>query len=100
MKTIISNILTVLIISAIAISVVCICVTRAVELNDIHTIDKSEYRISEHYITENDTLWELGKKYIQEDDELKAWISAVKELNNIEDSSLRIGDTIKIYIAI
>ena len=100
MKTIISNIITVLIITAVLISIVCVCVMRAQELNATYQIDTSEYEVTEYYIRQGDTLWTLGQDLKHENDDLRAWIAAVKELNQMEDSCIKAGEIIKIYIAI
>lgn len=100
MKTIISNVLIVLIISAMLVSVGWICISRAMELSDTYNIDTSEYEIREYYISPNDTLWELGKELKQEDDDLRTWVAAVKKLNNMKESDLSAGDVINVYVAI
>ena len=100
MKNIISDIITIVVIAAILVSIVCVCVMRAQELNATYQIDTSEYEVTEYYIRQGDTLWTLGQDLKHENDEVRAWIAAVKELNQMEDSCIKAGDVIKVYIAI
>ena len=63
-----------------------------------YTIDTSEYTTEAHVVKSGETLWNLGKKYCGEDDDIRAWIMAVKKLNNCK-SALYAGQTLEIYIA-
>lgn len=95
-----SNILTVLVVIVAVVGTICLCGMRAQELHDTYSIETADYDIIEYEVAPNDTLWNLGQDLKQEDDNLRAWIDAVKDLNQFSDSCLQEGDIIQLYIAI
>lgn len=95
-----SNILTVLVAIVAVVGTICLCGMRAQELRDTYDIDTTEYKVVEYEVAPNDTLWNLGQDLKQEADNLRAWIDAVKDLNQFSDSGLQEGDIIQLYIAI
>jgi uncharacterized membrane protein len=61
--------------------------------------DTADYTTKWHTVEKGETLWELGIYYKAESDDAREWISAVKKLNEMSNSSLTAGDDIKIYVA-
>lgn len=70
-----------------------------VATNSNDNFDLADYQTKWHTVAEDETLWELGTYCKAEDDDVRDWIKAVKDLNNMTGSGLIAGDYIKIYIS-
>ena len=57
---------------------------------------QGDYEIIEVSVHSGDTLWNIGKKYCSDKDDIRLWIFEVNKLNNT-DSNLQVGQVLKIY---
>ena len=66
----------------------------------IGTEDKPKYEIRYDYtVKEGDTLWDLGKENIGEEEDVRDWIRKVQDINgiNINEEPLHAGQKLVIY---
>lgn len=56
-----------------------------------------EWEIEEIYINRGDTLWTIARGNCAENEDIRDWISAVRELNSMDGGMLYEGQTLKIY---
>ena len=61
--------------------------------------DTANYHKITYRVVKGDTLWELGKEYKQNDDDVRDWVQAVRKLNYMSSASLTAGEVIYIYVA-
>lgn len=57
----------------------------------------TERQTEEIYINRGETLWTLGRKYCSENEDVRDWISAVKQLNGMKSGTVYAGQTITVY---
>lgn len=86
---------------AVLISIIAIVVVIAVAVaaGDHGEIDTHDYYTKSVRVEKGDTLWEFGSMYKAEDDDIREWIHAVKELNGMTSSGLVAGEYIRVYVA-
>lgn len=76
-------------------TLVCII---AVAKNNAQPFDKNNYYTKSYCVIKGDTLWEIGEQYKLEEDDVRDWIKAVKEINGMSSSSVKVNDYITILI--
>lgn len=67
------------------------------------TYSKGEITYKEDYIYSGDTLWNISKNEIEnnkyfENKDIRDVVSELKEINNLSESNLKVGEKIKIPI--
>ena len=67
------------------------------------TYSKGEITYKENYIYSGDTLWSISKNEIEnnkyfENKDIRDVVSELKEINNLSESNLKVGEKIKIPI--
>lgn len=62
----------------------------------IAKIDKREAETVEYTITSGETLWSISKKYTPVSKDIRQTISEIKELNNMNNSNIYVGQIIKL----
>ena len=60
--------------------------------------DKFYYEEQIYYVHTGDTLWSIGQKYKSDTDDIREWMSKVKEINNMETSDIVAGTKIIILV--
>lgn len=95
----ISNILLGTLLIILVIATLTVCIIRAQAIQALHNIDENDYNVITYCIGPSDTLWDLGQCFKHDSDELRSWIDAVKDLNDMENSNLIVGKTIQLYSA-
>ena len=92
MKKICSIILIVVLIASFTV----LCAARGIELKEAREISEKDYDVITYTVRPGDTLWEIASEYKHESDEIRAWISAVNDLND-KQNYLQAWETIYIY---
>ena len=64
----------------------------------IANTDKKEAEIIDYTIAPGQTLWSIAKEYTPNTKDIRETIHEIKDLNNMQDSSIYAGQTIKIKI--
>ena len=60
--------------------------------------DKEEVQTQDYIISSGDTLWSIAQEYKKPEEDTRQYIYDVKKLNNMTDSTIYAGQTIKIKI--
>lgn len=65
-----------------------------------YELAKTEYKVYEYTVKGNDTLWSIAGQICDKNEELyiRKVIVDIKEINELEDSTIYIGQTIKLPI--
>ena len=64
------------------------------------TFDKEDYTIKTIYVNEGDSLYEYYYRYAKSGCEVTEYINAIKDLNNMRNSTIYANTTIKVYVPI
>jgi LysM repeat protein len=57
-----------------------------------------EQKFEEYHVADGDSLWNISLKYLPKDYDVRKMIFEIRELNDMEDSYIYAGETIKIPI--
>lgn len=60
--------------------------------------DKLKYEEQRYYVRTGDTLWSIGEKYASNEDDIREWISKVREINDMESADITAGTEITILV--
>lgn len=63
-----------------------------------YQIAKTEYSTYDYLVVSNDTLWTIAGEICDEDKNIRNVIIDIKEINDIKDSTIYVGQTIKLPI--
>ncbi len=63
-----------------------------------YQIAKTDYNTYDYLVVGNDTLWTIAGKICSEDKHIRNVIIDIKEINNMTDSTIYVGQTIKLPI--
>ena len=61
------------------------------------TFNSKDYHIEKYTIHSGDTLWTIGKECNGDSADIREWVYAVKDLNNIS-SNIYPGQSINVYV--
>lgn len=81
--------------------ILLICIVAGIGASRIYNnkFDTTDYHKITYHVVKGDTLWELGKEYKQNDDDVRDWVRAVRKLNYMSSAILTAGEVIYIYVA-
>lgn len=82
---------------------IIIIIISSIILFSKKTYSKNEITYKENYIYSGDTLWSISKKEIEnnkyfKNKDIRNVVSEIKHLNNLNESTLNVGEKIKIPI--
>lgn len=63
-----------------------------------YQIAKTDYNTYDYLIVNNDTLWTIAGQICDENKNIRNVIIDIKEINNLKDSTIYVGQTIKLPI--
>ena len=63
-----------------------------------NSMDKLKYEKETYYVHTGDTLWSIGQKYASNEDDIREWISIVREINSMESADITAGTEITILV--
>ena len=64
------------------------------------TFDEDDYIIKTVYVESGDTLYDYYYRYAKRGCEVTEYINAIKDLNNMRNSTIYANTSIKVYVAI
>lgn len=85
-----------MIIAAVAATVLCLLTVSAKSSKTSYADRPTE----EIYINRGDTLWTIGRKYCDENEDVRDWISAVVKLNGMDTGNIYAGQVITVYTGV
>lgn len=63
-----------------------------------YQIAKTDYNTYDYLVVNNDTLWTIAGQICDENKNIRNVIIDIKEINNLKDSTIYVGQTIKLPI--
>lgn len=75
---------------------ICLALLFTIVVIFMSNTSEREWDHSSHAVEYGDTLWEICKLYCPEDMDIWEYINLVKEINKLEDSTIRAGEWITI----
>ena len=60
------------------------------------TMDRVEWETETYTVKSGDTLWTISERYCPDGVDCREWINEVKELNDIDDSTIHPGQRITV----
>lgn len=63
-----------------------------------YQIAKTDYNTYDYLVVNNDTLWTIAGDICDEDQNIRNVIIDIKEINNMKDSTIYVGQTLKLPI--
>lgn len=63
-----------------------------------NSMDKLKYEKETYCVQTGDTLWSIGEKHASNEDDIREWISTVREINDMESADITAGTEITILV--
>ena len=60
------------------------------------TMNRVEWEVDTYIVKSGDTLWAIADRYCPDIVDIREWIAEVKELNNLNDSTIHPGQRLKV----
>ena len=64
----------------------------------IAKINKTEAEYINYIVTTGETLWSIAKEYTPDSKDIRQTINEIKELNNMTNSNIYVGQVIKVKL--